>query len=169
MELRGTILGYENSQKLYVGELGGLRDPMLIGRKIKWENEFRGRVDADLSLSSTYGDVWDRLATIHDEKAALYATLSLHNPGWLAPSRHVQVAAQLVTYVREMATPESERSAPYRGERLEQTEAQLRGQSLDPDYRSVETFAGRLAIALDWLPDADPLVHAVRRGESGCS
>ncbi len=164
--LAQLTFGLENAEELYIGQLAGLQDTLTLARKIKWENEFRGRVDADLSLSSTYGDVWDRLATIHDEKAALYASLSLHDPGWLAPSRHVQVAAQLVTYVREMATPESERSAPYRGERLEQTEAQLRGQSLDPEYRSVETFAGRLAIALDWLPDADPLVHAVRPGET---
>jgi hypothetical protein len=76
------------------------------------------------------------------------------------------VAGQLETYVREMARPESERSAPFRGERLAQIEAQLRGLILEADYRWVETFAGRLAIAQNWLPDTDPLVRAVRPGET---
>jgi hypothetical protein len=164
--LAQLIFGLENAEELYIGQLAGLRDTLTLARKIKWENEFRGRVEADASLSAEYGDVWDQLAAINEEKAALYATLSLHDSGWLAPAAHAQVAGLLVTYVNEMARPESERSAAFRGERLEQTQGQLRGVTLSADYRAVETFAGRLAIAQNWLPEADPLVRAVRPGET---
>lgn len=164
--LAQLIFGLENAEELYIGQLAGLQDTLTLARKIRWENEFRGRVNADSSLSAAYGDVWEALAAIYEEKASVYTMLSLHDPGWLAAAAHLQVAGRLVNYVHEMARPESERSAPFKGARLAQTEALLRGQALDASYLSVQTFAGRLSIAHDWLPEADPLVRAVRPGET---
>jgi hypothetical protein len=165
-QLAQMIFGLENSEELYIGQLAGLRDNETLARKIKWEHEFQAAVEADSALDADYGDVWDRLAEIYEKKAAGYAPLSLHDPQWLAPAAHVQLAAALVAYVDQMALPESERDAAFQGERLTRIEGQLRAMPVEADYRSVHTFAGRLEIAQEWLPDNDPLVQAIRPGET---
>jgi hypothetical protein len=125
MAVRGTIFGLENSYKAYSGQLGGLLDPQLMGRKIKWQREFQQQVEADPALKAQYGDVWTRLATVANEKAGQYAKLYLYDPSMRIPAPHMQLAGLVVAYVEQMALPEAERSRQFRGEGLARVEQAL--------------------------------------------
>src|SRR5690606_4766437 len=93
--VRDPLFSVENSLKAYSGQLGGLRDTTLFARKIRSEQEFRQRVDADPALRARYGDVWDRLAALQARKIELQPILQLNNPNF-ASAPLLDAAAQLV-------------------------------------------------------------------------
>ena len=52
--MQNQIFGFENTQKLYRGQLKGLRDLELTAKKIRWEDEFRAAIERTrLSRPST--------------------------------------------------------------------------------------------------------------------
>ncbi len=159
--MQNMIFGYENTQKLFRGQLGGLRDVELTARKISWENEFRAAVEADPSLSAQFGDVWDELAQINETMAEIAPTVVMNNPNLLNPSAHLQMAAQLGQYVQMAAMPEDQRPDGYA-----QIEAAIREPGEMHMDQALGMLAGRLMLAHKWLPADAALVQAVGAGET---
>ncbi|HEX7051293.1 MAG TPA: S46 family peptidase [Longimicrobiales bacterium] len=164
--VRDQLFGVENSLKAFRGELAGLRDTLLMGRKIRWEREFRQRVEADPQLRARYGSVWSRMAEIQARKLRVSPRLNINNFEFIGDP-YTQLAGQLVRYVRETAKPEAERMEAYRGEQLAQVEQRLRGPSqVNPDV-ATRLLAIRLELARSWLPPDDPFIRAAfRPGET---
>lgn len=165
-EMQNMIFGFENTQKLYRGELEGLRSDYLTSRKIKWENEFKAEVARNPTLQADYGDVWDQLDEIQKKKAMLAATVYMNNPGFLGASRHLQTAGITQQYVSEMAKPEAERAPQYQGDRAAQVQGQLLDTAEFPMDQSVGMLAGRMMLAEKWLPADAPLNRARNPGET---
>jgi hypothetical protein len=168
-EVRETIFSVNNSLKAFTGQLGGLQDTLLMGRKIRWEREFRARVQADAALRTAYGDAWDRMAEIAARRNDIYAQVNLYNPDFMG-APHIQTAGMLVRYIRETARPEAERPPAFRGERLEQVRQMLEGPS-DPDPNlALALLAARLDLAGRWLPEGDPVYAGILRpGEASAA
>jgi hypothetical protein len=165
-QVRETIFGVDNSLKAFTGQLGGLQDTLLMGRKIRWEREFRARVQADAALRARYGDAWDRMAQVAARRNDLYHRVNLYNPDFIGDP-FVQTAGVLVRYVRESARPEAERSPMFRGEGLEQVRAMLAAPA-DPDRAlALPLLAVRLDLAARHLGAGDPVFGpALRAGEA---
>ena len=68
-ELRAQILRFENTRKAFQGYLDGLRNPRVMAIKQKAETELREAVAAKPELQEQYGDAWDKLAALQQEKA----------------------------------------------------------------------------------------------------
>jgi hypothetical protein len=58
-----TIFGIANSLKAVTGYLGGLKDPVLMAKKVDFEKTFRSAVTGNPQLSAKYGDPWDEIAS----------------------------------------------------------------------------------------------------------
>ncbi|MFO7588125.1 MAG: S46 family peptidase [Gemmatimonadota bacterium] len=164
--MQNQIFGFENTQKLYRGELQGLRDTLLMAKKIRWENEFRAAVAGDPGLQAEYGDVWGRLAEIQEAKAKIAPTVYLNNTGFISPSQHLQTAGLLIQYAEEMAKPESERSPQFQGQGLARIQGMLQSRAEFPLDMSVGMLTGRLQLAGKWLPADSPLRKAVAEAGS---
>ncbi|HUG38965.1 MAG TPA: S46 family peptidase [Longimicrobiales bacterium] len=150
--VRDQLFGIENSIKAYTGQLGGLEDPALLARKLRFEQQFRERVTADPTLRREYGDVWDRIARLQARKVGLQPRVNISNPGFIGPP-HVQVAAALVDVLRDTADPRA------RQQLLEPLE--LRPEASRPLLRL------RLELARAWLAPDDPFLGAAfQPGES---
>ena len=164
--MRDQLFGVENSLKAYGGQLGGLRDTTLMGQKIRWEAEFRGRIAADPELSDTYGDVWDNLMDLQLQKLRTSPRMNANDPGF-GGNPLTQMAGDLVRYVREMEESEMGRSEAYRGEALAEAEAALATPlQMSPDIAG-RLLALRLEIADRWLEPDDPFRPvALQPGES---
>ncbi len=164
-QVRDQLFGIENSLKAYNGQYGGLRDTVLVGRKIRWERELRSRVDADPRHRARYGDAWDEMAGIQRQKLVVSPRLNVNNPEFLGDP-YSQLAGTLVRYVRETQKPEAERLEGYRGEDLAQLEQVLRQPSpVNPEV-GTRLLAIRLDLARRWLPPDDPFIRlAFRPGE----
>lgn len=165
-EVRDQLFSIENSLKAYRGQLAGLQDTLLVGRKIRWEWELRQRVEADPRLRAEYGDLWDRIAEIQAEKLRIAPRLNINNVDFIGEP-HVQVAGQLVRYIRAMARPEAERPEEFRGERLARVQQLLSGPLELNREVSVRLLTMRLDLARRWLDPDDPFIRrAFRSGES---
>jgi len=165
-DLQVTIFRLENSLKLYRGQLKGLRDTELTARKIKWENEFRSAVEADPTLSAEYGDVWDRLAEINERKAETAPAVYLDSTSFRNPSAHLLLGGQLVQYVQAMARPEDLRPRQFQGEALSEMQQRFTNPGPFDLEESQGMLAGRLELAVKWLPADAALVRAVQPGET---
>jgi hypothetical protein len=161
-EVRETLFSVDNSLKAFTGQLGGLQDTLLMGRKIRWEREFRARVQADPALRAAYGDAWDRVAEIAARRNEIYSQVNLYNPDFMG-APHLQMAGTLVRYIRETARPEAERPPAFRGERLDQLR-QMLAEPTDPDPTlALPLLAARLDLAGRWLPEGDPVYGDILR------
>ncbi|MBL8732837.1 MAG: S46 family peptidase [Planctomycetes bacterium] len=79
--LRTSILGLENAQKLYRGELAALTDPTFQARKAAAEHAFQTRVER--SGRGGEIEVWRQLERLMQEKKALDAPLNFQTTGGL--------------------------------------------------------------------------------------
>ncbi len=165
--VRDQMFSVENSLKAYRGQLAGLRDTLLMGRKIRWEADFRGRISADPDLASEFGDVWDRITDIQYDKMRVSPALNANDPAFGGGDPVVQMAVLLVRYVRQMAVPEGERDEEFRGDQLADTEAALRGPLGLPPELARMLLQLRLEVADRWLEPDDPFrAVAFKAGES---
>lgn len=78
-QLRNTIFGLKNSQKLFGGQILAHNDEYLMGRRVDNELNFINALNANPELSALYIPVIDRIAEIQQEKAVLapYSYLTL--------------------------------------------------------------------------------------------
>ena len=171
MRVREDLFGVENSLKAARGELEGLRDTLLVARKIRWERDFRGRIDADPKLKAEFGDVWERLAALQLRKLEVSPRLNIANAD-LIGGPHLGYAVQLVDYVQQMARPEAERSEEFRAG-AGQTRALLEAPTTaDPDI-AIATLEMHLELAASLLAAGDPmrtpLLHAGESAQQGAA
>jgi hypothetical protein len=164
--VREQLAGFENSLKAYSGQLEGLQDTLLVGRKIRWEADLRSAVQADPELRARYGDVWDRMAEIQAAKVPVAQRASVYDIGFIGDP-HVGLAGRLVRYVRESAKPADERMEGYGAEDLATMEQELLGPSPANPEIATRLLAVRLRLARNFLPADDPfVVAAFRPGET---
>ncbi|MGH7476386.1 MAG: S46 family peptidase, partial [Longimicrobiales bacterium] len=165
--VREDLFSVENSLKAFRGQLAGLRDTTMVGRKISWERDFQQRISGDPETRQAFGDVWDRIARVQARKLAIGPRLNASNPqfsGFAAP--HLTLAGMLVQYVQESAKPEAEQDEEFRANRA-QFEQRLQAPLPTNADVSVQLLTNQLEFAREWLPPDDPLLQrAFRAGES---
>jgi len=164
--VREQMFEIENSLKAFRGELKGLRDTLLMGRKIRWEREFQTRVAADPELATAYGDVWERLAALQADKLRTSPALNANNFSFIG-SPHMRIAGDLVRYLHAAALPDSTRPDSLGGAPLDALAGRLRSPMRPNADIGAQLLGLRLSLAARWLPPDDPFMRAaVREGES---
>jgi len=124
-ELQNTIFGLSNSQKAITGYLGGLRNPVMMQKKIDFENTFKKAVQSDSDLNAKYGDIWSKIAENRNQVRSFineYYGLSV-NPRF--SSEYFAIASDVVDLAKELKQPEDKRSELYKGAELDSTIAHL--------------------------------------------
>ncbi|MFA5404494.1 MAG: S46 family peptidase, partial [Ignavibacteria bacterium] len=61
------IFSLKNSQKVYIGMIKGLSDPVLMTRKKDFEINFKSSVESNPKLNEKYGNVWNEISEIRNE------------------------------------------------------------------------------------------------------
>ena len=157
--VREQLASFENSLKAYSGQLEGLQDTLLVGRKIRWEAELREAVRSDPALQAEFGDVWDAMADIQAAKVPVAQRMSIYNIGFIGDP-HLGMGGQLVRYIRESGKPADQRMEGYGAEELAAIEQQLLEASpVNPEI-AARLLAVRLRLARAYLPEDDPFVRA---------
>ena len=91
--LRTNILRFENAQKAFRGQHGGLLDPAFMARKEEAETHFRNRIDADAQHKAEHGKLWDEIATVAGQLTEIEFPRRFHAEGG---STHLMRAVQIV-------------------------------------------------------------------------
>jgi hypothetical protein len=162
-EVREDLFSIENALKAYTGQYAGLVDTLLLGQRLRWEQEFRARVAADRDLQAAYGAVWDRLAAIQAEKRQVSPRLNLANVNFLAAG-HIQVAGMLARHVRQLALPEAQRMPGFAAQAAQLDQVLRSPLPLDPESDRA-LLVSRLLFAQRWLTEGDPLRRATFMAE----
>jgi hypothetical protein len=160
-QAREQLFSVENSLKAYAGQLAGLRDTLLVARKIAWERDFRQRV-SNSAEARQYADVWDRIADIQRRKLALNPVVNLSNVSLLG-APHLTTAGQLAGWLRAAALPEADRPQAFRGERYAQIRAALLRPTPIPEAHALSMLEVQVGLAQDFLPAGHPLLQALAR------
>jgi hypothetical protein len=97
-----TIFGIANSLKAVTGYLGGLKDPVLMAKKVDFEKNFRSAVTGNAQLSAKYGDPWDEIAGYER------GTQSMRPEGSALNTRNWSTTLSLATGLIDFATGQTD-------------------------------------------------------------
>lgn len=162
---RTALFFTANSLKAVTGELKGLRDPSLMGKKAASEKSMRRAVADDPELAASIGNPWKELATAYSwaaahEKDRLYR---FHIPGggW---GRLPSVAVRLVRYAQEIEKPDADRLPGFHDAELPNTLRYLKSPS--PYYKDIDELllADDLRAMARVLGPDDPYVKELLNG-----
>ncbi len=86
LDMRNSVFSLRNSEKAYTGIVNGLHDPVILARRQDNEAQFMAAVEADPTLTESYGGLIEQLADIQEQKleyaAELGAFLALGSPDY---------------------------------------------------------------------------------------
>jgi hypothetical protein len=160
------FFGIENSLKAYRGELEGLKDKTLMGRKAKSEETLRHTIAADTKKQAEYGDAWENIAKGRASLKNYYKELSLFDRGSAFNSELFGIARALVRMAIESAKPNAERLPAYTDARRASLELGLYSPApIYDDFEKVK-LADSLAFMRDELGADNPIVKKVLAGKS---
>jgi len=165
-EMRTDILSMSNAQKAYMGRLTGLRDDVLMQRRRDFDRQFRAEVMKRPELADKYGSVWEEIAEARAKMREVAPDLYAFRAGGLGVSDFYSRAAQLVMLARELKKPEDERSAAFKGDRLELMKRALSkdiGANIKLDKLTLEN---QLKMMINMLGIDDPVVQVMLQGRT---
>jgi hypothetical protein len=161
LDLRNEISSLRNSEKSYGGVVKGLQDPVMIARKRDAERQFRAAVAADPALQQQYGDLFERMAGIQEQKSdlgdAYGAFLALGSPAFTSSILLRGIWAFQYVQGRAGGAPPAA---------LAGVEQQMRGVVDQPVGMQERLLAARLSDMQHYLGDDDQVVRQILRGRS---
>ncbi len=156
----------ENSLKAYRGEIEGLKDKALMGRKAKSEETLRHTIAADAKKQAEYGDAWDNIAKGRALLKNYYKELSLLDRGSAFNSELFGIARVLVRLAIESAKPNDQRLPAYTDSRRASLELGLFSPApIYDDFEKVK-LADSLAFMRDELGADNAIVKKVLAGKT---
>lgn len=166
LQMQDMLFSLENSQKANSGILKGLRDPILMQRKIDFENTFKAAVKSKSKLNEKYGHLWDKISEIRNElKKIANKNFALSRNRLLTP-QYFNIASELIKIANELKKPEDERDELYKGEELENSLKALIPDNFDEKFQKM-LLAKRIEILEKYLGKDDPIVKNLTGGKSG--
>ena len=165
-KLQNSYFGFSNSQKAYTGMLKGLRNPILMQRKIDFENNFKKAVHSNPELNSLYGNLWGKI----ENTRAQLRKISNENFGLrLIPftsAKYFSVAQKLVKLAKELKKPEDKRSALYQGDELKTTIKDIFPKKFDYEMNNL-LLLYQIKTWHDYLGANYPLYKKITDGKTG--
>lgn len=161
----GLIFSLENAIKAYTGEYRGLRDPVLMAKKEKEENDFRRQIMSRPEWARAFGSAWDAIAAAEKKQREMLKPLRFRSLR-RSFSELADIALTIVQYVAEVKKPDAERLDGYHDAQLEPLRFALFSPA--PIYREMEEvlLADSLQESLEELGPEDPFIRAALGGRS---
>lgn len=166
LQLQDMLFSFENSKKAYEGILNGLRDPILMKRKVDFEETFKSKVKSNPELNKKYGDLWDKIANIRNELREVSNKNFAFSKNRFTTPQYFMIADQLISLAEELKKPESERDELYVGEELENTVASIFPKDFDEKMQN-RLLQSRINVMVKYVGMNDPLVKNFTGGKTG--
>ncbi len=157
------IFALLNGKKALTGELEGLNDPHVWGKKQAEEAAFRELVASNPEWQARYGDAWDQIARAEEVLLQRFAEYSHRRmPGFRLP----RLALGLVRYIQETRKPDAERMDGYHDAQLPSLRFRLFSPA--PVYPEMEEFllADQLRYMVEKLGPDDEFVKLALGGKT---
>lgn len=126
------LFSFSNSQKLYVGRLEGLRDPILMAKKKDFEKTFKAAVANNPQLKSRYASLWNEIEALQPEKANLFGTVNAYEFRGPTRSTLFTLASNLIDFATQMNLPLEKRNPRYKGAAADSFKVRFYPANFDP-------------------------------------
>jgi hypothetical protein len=158
-QAKDLFFGLENSLKSWRGQLQGLQDASLMGKKGASEQALRAAIDANPDFKARFGGAWDAVARARQALPAYNIERVMFEGGLGLFSDYFMTARTLVRWAEESQKPNGARLPEYTDARRPQIERQIG--STAPDHPGLER--ARLAESLASMRDRLGADHALVR------
>ena len=135
-ELQNRLFGFSNSQKAYTGMLAGLRDPVLMQKKIDFERKFQEAVRSNPKLNEQYGGLWNKIADVQNELRTVSNESFALNMNPFTSAEYFLIAQEVVQLANQLKLPEAQREKEYKGAELDSTIDKLIPKKLDVEIQN---------------------------------
>ncbi len=150
------LLKMEYDIKAARGNLQGLKDATLMAQKTTSEQAFQDRVMADKDLAEKYGDLWDRIASVVEQRRQHEARARFQT------ANGSPVLGVLVPIVRMCDPAETEEHR----EQARRTNESWAGVEISPNAGYILDCLDHLVRSRSWLAEDDPFFTKVHGGRS---
>ncbi len=162
---KDDLFGYQNSRKVYDGELAALQDPVFLGAKLDAETAFKRQL-ADRPEGKDALAAYDRIANAQLTVAGIAQRARFLENGAGFDSAAATIARELLRAGDERPKPNGERLKEYSDARRPSFEQELfSDKPIYPDYEIV-TLGDSLTFLVEQLGYHDPLVQKILAGKS---
>jgi hypothetical protein len=165
-ELNDRLLLFENSLKAYSGMLKGLRDPVLMQRKMDFEKNFKNAIQSDANLKSKYGELWDKIESARSELKNYSNERYALNLGRFTTPQYFYIAEELISIAEELKLPESDRSEMYSDENLDNTLEALLPEDFDYEMNN-KILEQKINVLYRYLGENNELLQMITAGNKG--
>ena len=161
-----TLLGIENSLKVYRGLQQALLDETLLEQKQREERQLRARLAKNPKLAARIGDPWSQIDTAYGRYREIHARYLFLEAGAGFAGQLFDYARELVRGAAEHSKPNPERLREYADSNLPKIAAAMLAQT--PVYPEFEQL--QLSFSLDKMREAlgpdDVIVRRLMSAES---
>jgi len=165
-EMQDQLFSFQNSQKAYGGILGGLRDQILMAKKLDFERTFQAAIKSNPKLNAEYGMVWDSIASTRKELGGFVKVLQAANMNPMSFPQYYFVAKGALELANEIKKGPAEGETKLEGEALNSRIESLFGEDFDVIMNEeVLKFNQKYLTVL--LGAEHPVVKALTGGKTG--
>jgi Peptidase S46 len=165
-QAQNELNSIQNSLKVYRGQLQGLKENALIGRKMKEEEALRKSIAANPDRQKMYGDAWDAIAKAHQGLPSYIRERRVFDQGGGFNSTLFGFARTLVRLAAESQKPNAQRLPEYTDARRASLELGLYSPApIHEDFEKLK-LADSLGFMVELLGADHPLVKQVLDGKT---
>lgn len=167
-KLQNRLFEFANSQKAFTGMLKGLRNPILMQRKIDFENKFKKAVHSDPALNSLFGDLWNKISENRKEIEPIANEAAAFTLNPYTSSQYFFVAQDVIDLADQLKLPEDQRSEEYKGDELDTTINNLIPEDIDTDMNNL-LLKNQIDLMEKYLGPDNKILQKITGGNSGQS
>jgi hypothetical protein len=152
-EASSRIFNFENSVKVFDGEIKGLHDPSVMSQKQKEEDDFKAKADIRAPLEA--------IAAAEKKAESRLKEQYFHG----LDSDLANLATNIVDYVTEIKKPDGERLPGYHDAQLQSLKFRLASPAPIPGKMEIARIIGALQLDIEGAGKDDPFVKTVLDGK----
>ncbi|MCX7984540.1 MAG: S46 family peptidase [Bacteroidetes bacterium] len=160
-----TIFSFENSRKAITGYLSGLEDPVVMAKKVDFENSLKSAIQSNPILRKKYGDPWKTIAKNQQQYNELYSKLNALSFRGRTRSQIFTIATDVLEYARAMNLPEEQRQPKYKGTELDSTKAKIFPKNFTPELEQ-ELLAYQLEVMVRTFGTSNKALNELLRNRT---
>jgi hypothetical protein len=164
-EAQEDLFSIQNSRKARLGGMGGLQDPVLMGKKAKEEADLREAVAKDPKLKD-YETAWAEVESTLKYAREHFTEYNLFERGQAFHSDLFGKARTLVRAGDERAKKDGDRLREYRESGLKSLEMALFSEAPIHDNLEIAQLADSLGMMIEMAGVDHPLVKKIMEGKS---
>lgn len=165
-ELLNNVMGWGNARKSYAGRLAGLKNPLIMKRKIDFEKDLIERIKSTEELNQKYGTIWDSIKLVIDELKTYSVDNSIIRFSRFIRPVYASIARDLINLAKQKELPEEDRKEEFKKDQLQNTINSIYPNKIDFDLQR-NLILANVEFVTKILNPNDEIIKTIYLGKKG--